>query len=68
MPGPTSKGTYIGKSLGKSLGAAHGRAAEKIAAGVFPNCDVCHRPMVCGQEGWNHGAHVVCADRRPGHR
>lgn len=52
MPGPTSKGTY------------DWWAAEKIKAGVFPNCDVCHRPMVCGQETWNRGAHVVCADRQ----
>lgn len=38
-------------------------ASEKAAARVAlsPRCRVCDRPMVCGQDRSNRGAHFICA-------
>jgi hypothetical protein len=60
MPGPTSRGTYIGKNKFAGLMAA---AEKRAAVGFdhFPRCRVCSAPMVCGQETSNRGAHFVCA-------
>ena len=58
MPGPTSKGTYVGRSLGASLGAAlEKRAATRRSD---PPCEVCARPMCVGQDRSNGGAHFAC--------
>lgn len=39
-------------------------AAKRAEAGYahFPACRICHRPMLCGQEYSNRGAHYVCTE------
>lgn len=59
MPGPTTKGTYIGRSAGETIGVVHQRRAETLAAD-HPACRVCGQPMVCGQARSNEGAHFAC--------
>lgn len=58
MPGPTTRGDYIGRAKGATLIALSEQRAARIAE--FPPCQVCHKPMVCGQETSNRGAHFTC--------
>lgn len=63
MPGPTTKGTYVGRSKGATLAAVHERRAETLTSD-HPPCDVCGKPMTCGQKRSNNGAHFACRPSR----
>jgi hypothetical protein len=63
MPGPTSRGNYVGRSKAATVAAVAQRRAERIALDS-PRCAVCGRSMVAGQERprplGNDGAHYLC--------
>lgn len=59
MPGPTTRGTYIGKTKAESITLARQRAASTLADD-HPACRICSRPMVAGQAASNDGAHYTC--------
>jgi hypothetical protein len=61
MPGPTSKGGYLGRGQWETLGNVSEQRAATLAVD-YPACRVCGKPMVAGQERSNRGAHFTCTE------
>lgn len=64
MPGPTTRGTYIGKTKAETIALARQRAASTLPHD-HPACRICGRPMVTGQAASNGGAHYTCTPQDP---